>query len=145
MFVTPYATNPPLLPPATLAALTGTLTNGDASGFAPYVVELESGDGLDVEIKISAGTVSVRPYYWVPINKSAFANGGTWVAVGGDATMGSGSGPTSADASLLNGTANGRYQGRSGKRWWCLVIEASAGLTAQWARMEPRRVLVEGA
>ena len=143
MFVTPYATNPPVAPPATLAAMTGTLTNGDASGFAPYVVELESGDGLDVEIKISAGTVSVRPYYWVPINKSAFANGGTWVAVGGDAI--GGSGPTSADASLLGGTANGRYVGRSGKKWWCLVIEASAGLTAVWARMEPRRVLVEGA
>lgn len=142
MFVTPYATNPPLLPPSTLVKLAGALTDGDA-GLAPYVVELESGDGLDVEIKVSAGTASVRPYYWVPINKAAFANGGTWVAVGGDAVAGSG--PTSVDASVLNGTANGRYQGRSGKRWWCLVIEAQMGYAGVWARMEPRRVLVEGA
>ena len=121
------------------------LTNGDASGFAPHVVELESGDGLDVEIKISAGTVSVRPYYWVPIGKTAFWNGGTWVAVGGDATMGAGSGPTSADASLLNGTANGRYQGAQREE---MVVPRHRGVGEPDGAVgphEPRRVLVEGA
>ena len=44
--------------PATLAALTGTLTNGDASGFAPYVVGLKAATASTIEIKISAGTVA---------------------------------------------------------------------------------------
>ena len=140
MFITPYLTNPPVLSPEAILLNAGTLTDGTASGVAPYVVTLEGCDGIDVEVKISAGSASYRPYYWVPINKTGFANGGSWIALGADAI--GGSGPASANIASYGGSCNGRYQHRNAKRQWILVREMG-NPTEEWAKIEERRVVTE--
>lgn len=142
-FCSVYTTNPPLLPPETINASSGTTTDGTASGNAPFAIELESVDGVDGEVKLSAGAATYRIYYWTPVNKTGFTNGGSWLPLGGDAT--SGAGPISANITNFGGGANGRYQHRSGKRWFLLVRETDAMSAVSWAKLEARRVVVEGA
>lgn len=137
-FIAPYTTNPPVASPETIGASASNLPDGDQD-HAPYVLLMESLDGIDVEVKLSAGAATYRPYYWVPVK--GIANGGSWIPVGGDAA--SGSGPVSAAAATHGGGANGRYQHRGGKKWWILVRESSAGETVTWAKLEARRVVLE--
>lgn len=145
MFISPYLTNPPVSKPETINAGTGAGPDGEGGdGKAPFVVEVESGDGIDVEVQLSAGSASYRPYYWKPI--TGHAESGVWIPIGGDAASSGtgGAGPTSASASYFGGAANGRYQGRPGRRKVILVREANTDSALVFASVESRRTVLEG-
>ena len=159
MFISPYTTGWPALPPpvsgssapnptaGTINAATGTAPDGANNSpptYAPYAVELPAGEGINVEVVLSAGTASYWPAYWTPLAGDPGGNGGRWVALGYDAAAG-GAGACSANVANSGGTANARYgQMPEGRRWWCLVRTATGAETLVYARIEPRKVIIEG-
>lgn len=93
---------------------------------AASVQRLEPGTELWIEGRITAGTVTLRPYYFENEATSSSPMGGAWIPLGADATGGNG---TAFDAAQFNGCANGRYDTRRVDAFWVLVKEAPVGLT----------------
>lgn len=91
---------------------------------AASVLWLEPGELLWIDGRLTAGSVTLRPYYFVNEATSVAAIKGAWIPLGADALSGSG---TKFDFAVRAGTANGRYTTRRTSAWWILVEEGGVG------------------
>ena len=91
---------------------------------AASVLWLEPGELLWIDGRLTAGSVTLRPYYFVNETTSVAAIKGAWIPLGADALSGSG---TKFDFAVRAGTANGRYTARRTSAWWILVEEGGVG------------------
>ena len=78
---------------------------------AASVLFMPPGAELWVEGQVTAGTVSLRPYYWSDDLSAVTVLKGAWIPVGGDAI--SGTSPVSFDVADFGGAAQGSYPWRS--------------------------------
>ena len=90
---------------------------------AASVVRLEPGELIWIDGRLTAGSVSLRPYYFVNEPTSVAAIKGAWIPLGADAL----SGPVvKFDIAVRAGTANGRIASRRTDAFWILVEEGAA-------------------
>ena len=90
---------------------------------AASVVRLEPGELIWIDGRLTAGSVSLRPYYFVNEPTSAAAIKGAWIPLGADAL----SGPVvKFDFAVRAGVANGRIATRRTDAFWILVEEGAA-------------------
>lgn len=93
---------------------------------AASLARLEPGTVLWIDGRITAGSVTVRPYYFENEPTSSSPLLGAWIPLGTDATAGNG---TAFAAAQYGGCANGRYDTRRVDAFWVLVKESPVGLT----------------
>lgn len=91
------------------------------------------GELLFISGRISAGTVSLRPYFWEVETSSTTGIGGAWIPLGGDAVAGNN--PISFDASQYGGAANGSYTIRRAQVIFVLVKEDDVGSTIDFVHI----------
>lgn len=97
------------------------------------ILRLEPCEVLWVEGRVTAGSVSLRPYYFADEPSSVAAIKGAWIPLGGDAIAGTN--PTSFDATLFDGCANGRYESRRAGYFVVLVEENAVGVAYDFIRV----------
>ena len=112
--ITPVAS----LPSSPDAATAGTCRLLSASAF------------IDVLLRMTTGVEDVRPYFWSP-------GGAAWFPLGGDAVAGVGTSVVSADASVLNKAAHGRFVGL-GQASHVVLLKGSGGGTVAYAEVRER-------
>lgn len=88
------------------------------------VLNLSAGETLWLEGRISSGTVSMRPYYFVVDALSTTGFGGAWVPLGTDAVAGN---AVAFDATKYNGCASGVYDYRRAAASFVVVKESNVG------------------
>jgi len=91
---------------------------------AASVARLEPGELLWIEGRLTAGSVTLRPYYFANETTSLAAIKGAWIPLGADAVGGNG---TKFDVASFGGCANGRYDMRRTNSFWILVEEGGVG------------------
>lgn len=96
-----------------LASVPATSPSGVA---AASIVFLGPGQYVWLEGRLTAGTVSLRPYYWS-------GTGSAWLPLESDATAGN---PLALDSTKLNGGASGVYTYRRATCYFVVVEEAAA-------------------
>lgn len=116
--ITPLATAPTTRPDGVAAA---------------SLLQLPPGRLLWVDGRVTAGTVSARPYYWSDEPASAASIKGAWMPLGFDAVAGAAS--VSFAAASKDGCAVGRYEVRRAPAYWVFVQEAAAGVTWDFAHL----------
>lgn len=99
-----------------LAAVPATAPDGVATA---SIYNAPPGQLLWIEGRVTAGTVGLRPYYWVPQLGSSTGLGGAWIVLGGDAVAGTN--PVSFDIADDAGTAQGSYGWRRSGTYVVLV------------------------
>lgn len=88
------------------------------------VLTLSAGETFWIEGRVSAGTVSLRPYYFVVDSASTTGIGGAWVPLGTDAVAGN---PVAFDATKYGGCASGVYDYRRAAASFVVVKENNVG------------------
>jgi hypothetical protein len=86
--------------------------------------------GIDVILRMTSGVERVRPYFWS-------AGAAAWIPLGGDAVAGVGTTEVSADASVLNKAAHGRFVGL-GRSAYVMLLKGSGGGTISYAEVTER-------
>lgn len=98
--------------PDTLNIRGGAIDNG-----APYDAEfIGMTEHLYMVFHLTAGTASLRPYYWFD---------GNWIGLGADA--GAPSDPGVGNSAQFGGVSQTRWSAPGAGAYWCLVREAGAG------------------
>ena len=113
-----------------LAAIPATGPDGVATASK---ATLGVGELLFISGRISAGTVSLRPYFWEPETTSTTGIGGAWIPLGGDAVAGNN--PISFDSAQYGGAANGSYTIRRAQVIFVLVKENNVGAVVDFVHI----------
>ncbi len=101
-----------------LTSIPATAPNGvDAASIA----NLSPSEFIWLSGVVTTGSVSLRIYFWEVEATSTSNIGGRWIALGGDALAGSS--PVSFNATLLSGSANGRFINRRLGAYFVVVKE----------------------
>jgi len=100
---------------------------------AASVLFMPPGAELWVEGQVTAGSVSLRPYYWSDDLAAVSVLKGAWIPVGGDAI--SGTSPVSFAAASFGGAAQGSYPWRRAACYVVLVQEAAAAPTYNFVHL----------
>lgn len=100
---------------------------------AASVLFLPPGAELWVEGQVTAGTASLRPYYWSDDLTALSVLKGAWIPVGGDAI--SGTSPVSFDVADFGGAAQGSYPWRRASCYVVLVEDAAAAVTYNFVHL----------
>ena len=91
---------------------------------AASVVRLEPGELIWIDGRLTAGSVTLRPYYFANEPTSAAAIKGAWIPLGADAVAGN---DVAFNVATFAGCANGRFDTRRVDAFWILVEEGGVG------------------
>ena len=94
------------------------------------VLEIPLKFGFDVELVVQNAAVAGRPYFWCA--DALLTGGGIWIPLRGDAAVGVGTAPVTANPANYGGSSHGTYTHRAGGVKLIFVLES--GLVANVLR-----------